>query len=112
MDVVMVSCALRNLADEAGWRVIEDQTHIPLLVDQVITTSTYVKVVHPVNAYAVVGASVTPDETYAQDIRVGVSVGLDYSIIKYWHGQPGSIVDPRTLVRPSGNVWFTVWLAT
>lgn len=71
-----LAAVIRNDGD--GWYAIHDETHVPINVRAVVTTSQSVRVVYSFKATVVHTFSVSPDETLAlAGISGGASVGLE-----------------------------------
>lgn len=99
----LVSGAIRNTG--AGWGVIADAGHSPEGITGVVTETDHIRVEHAVGGIAVGSLQVTVDETYAaRGVRVGASVGVDYSRI-YLYDQPADRISDY--VTWDGTQWVS-----
>lgn len=97
----LISCALRNSG--TGWQAITDTGHQPTGITDVVTQPDYLEILHPVGGTTVSSLQVTVDETYAaQGLRVGASVGVDYSRI-YLYDQPADHITDQ--ISWDGSAW-------
>lgn len=98
----LISGTIRNTGD--GWKLINDSTHRPTGITGVTVLSDRIQINHAVGAVRVSSMQVTPDETYAERLRCGVSVGLDSSTIFLHTQSPTSITD-RVYYDAGTSTW-------
>lgn len=99
-----IAGTIRNTGTK--WDTIDNDAHQSMNITGVRMLSNAIQIDHKVGAKKVITFIVTPDETMAQaGYRVGVSAGLDYSYI-YIYDKNGQVVDPKTYVNESANIWI------
>ena len=80
--VKIVACALRN--DGTGWKFLNDENHVPIGVQEVVTNQTQLELKYSFNVKKVISLVATPDETFANmGIICGASVGLTSAKIQF-----------------------------
>lgn len=104
-ETFMTGGVIRN--DGSGWEVLDDRSHKPLRIKEVVTTPRYIEVRQEGGAYTV-SAIVTVDEALAAE---GYTVGLSggKQIMRFFMYKDGELVDPRTVTTetvPMSNLWF------
>lgn len=101
----MTGGVLRNFGD--GWVVMDDGSHKPLNINEVITTPRYVEVRQKGGDFTVSAIVTVDNDLAAAGYTVGLSGGREKARIVFF--KDGSVVDPRTInidTVPLSNVWF------
>ena len=106
----MVSGTIRWVSS-TEWVILDNAAHTPTGLASVTVMADRVRVSYDFTAATVSSLQATSDEAFASaDVRVGASVGLNYTDIYFYMPSHGSNpVDPRTLSKSWANVWITGW---
>lgn len=104
-EIVEIAGTIRP--DKSGnWNVLNNADHRPIGISGVSTTNYHIRIEHHVGANKVITVVITPDETMAlEGYRVGVSAGLDFSIIQIYD-KDNNPVNPKSYTNQSGNIWI------
>lgn len=102
-SVYHVSGVIRNSGK--GFKVLDDKTHEPLNVIDVISGKRSVHITYP-KANKTISFIITTDETYAREgIQLGASVARDKAKV-YFYGLDKKLKTTSDLIVPNSNFWF------